>query len=167
MNSKTFKDELDCIFWHRKDKIKNVLEIGTTPDYKTIGEYNIYFNNATLFSIDNYKGESCFGKQQYIQANPFSLDIICKLGKVKFDFIVAEGNQLNSVQDQIFVAQNYYKLLDDNGVLIIKNIKDIDDCNKILKYALRYYYFEIKELDCIFIIMYKFKDICIFNSDDD
>tara|TARA_R110000824_G_C15066610_1_gene662988 strand:+ start:447 stop:956 length:510 start_codon:yes stop_codon:yes gene_type:complete len=155
MNSTTFKEELDCIFWYRKDKIKNVLEIGTTPDYKTIGEYEIYFNNADIYSIDNFKGERCFGNQKYFQMNPFCPESIEKIGKIKFDFIIADCSQWKSVEDQMFIAKNYHNLLEDNAVLIIKNIQNIDDCKKIISFSLRYYHFEIKELDCMFIILYK------------
>ena len=169
--SHSYLPEYDKILSNKKDSAVNILEIGTvlfgggSPIM-----FHEYFKNSKIWSLDIQGGCGIWEKYpriEHITANAYSMDIFLKLSNIKFDFILDDGS--HKLEDQIFVAKNYFKLLNKEGILIIEDIQHIDHAQQIVDTILSEYpsvTYSIKDLrknknrqDDIFIVFYNNEDL--------
>ena len=105
----------------------NILEVGVSRG-GSIRLWSKYFENSNIYGIDIfpkktheivYKKLANFGKNITIyKNNAYSLNVIEKLfSNIKFDIIIDDGPHTKISQE--FFAENYIKLLNPNGILII------------------------------------------------
>ena len=118
----------------------NILEVGVSRG-GSIRLWSKYFENSNIYGIDIfpkktheivYKKLANFGKNITIyKNNAYSLNVIEKLfSNIKFDIIIDDGPHTKISQE--FFAENYIKLLNPNGILIIEDIENIDYINDII-----------------------------------
>lgn len=83
---------------------KNILKIG--------GMGNYTFQGANVYVLDKHIHVSV-DKNVKCGINPYNTKIIDNFGNIRFDIIHYDGN------NQLFILENYSKLLKDDGVMII------------------------------------------------
>jgi len=122
------------MFWDRRDRVKNVLEIGINYGC-SLRMWREYFPNAQIIGIDsneecirNYEEHiHCFVADQYNERD--LTDVLTRLsplggGPPKFDLIVDDGSHESA--HQIFSAQVLLPFLARDGYYVIEDI--FPDC---------------------------------------
>lgn len=111
----------DFILKDKRENIKNVLEIGVDKG-GSILMWQRYFWCAEVFGVDiinspdelkSYNRITTMVFDAYKRENLLLFDR-------KFDLIIDDGSHVP--RHQVFVAQEYIKLLNDNGILIIEDV---------------------------------------------
>ena len=126
----SYLETYEKIFEHKKNTAKNILEIGVQSG-GSIKLWNDYFVNATIYGLDIIKirdhwpiilSESrvrlgCFDAYD----SQFFNDEMINL---KFDIMIDDGP--HTLESMIFFIENYSKLLEDDGILIVEDVQSIN-----------------------------------------
>lgn len=107
---------------------KKILEIGIRSGGSLL-LWKDYFLNAEIYGIDKKYCEKISDIDKIIQItkDAYSLPII----EQNFDIIIDDG--LHTLPSMIFTVQNYIKLLNNNGILVIEDIKNYDWFDTLIK----------------------------------
>ena len=114
----------------RRMEINTILDIGL-KDEDMIKYWLDYFPNSYIFGIGegkDIKNELIENRRVKLYLNTNPTDINLNTSSVKFDLIIY--NDDNSLDKIIFILNIYSRLLNDNGLLIIDNVKT-EDLEKI------------------------------------
>lgn len=139
-NSNRKKYNTDKESWHNyisevynklfSDKIgsKTILEIGIRFGGSLL-LWKDYFLNAEIYGIDKKYCEKISNIDKIIQItkDAYSLPII----EQNFDIIIDDG--LHTLPSMIFTIKNYTELLNNNGILVIEDIKHYDWFDILIK----------------------------------
>jgi len=146
--------------------IEDMLEIGTTLfGGGSIIMFHEYFKKANIHSIDITDAPEIwksYDRITHYKMDAYNINYFMKLMNNRYDFILDDGS--HRLEDQIFSAIYYIDLLKENGILIIEDIQNINNCEKIInsvdksKYK-KYEIFDLRKnknrVDDIFIVFFK------------
>ena len=128
----------ETIFSPIKEKVNNILEIGVLRG-GSLKLWNDYFINASIYGVDNaaavrYKpmGLDKRPRVHLIESDAYSEKFIKKefiRNNLKFDIIIDDGP--HTLESQEFVIKNYLKILSNNGILIIEDVRSIDNALRL------------------------------------
>lgn len=128
----SYVETYDEKFLRFKNTNKNILEIGVYNG-GSIKLWHSYFINAQIFGID-ISLQNCdeqiknLNRVNMLNADAYDINTVNQLPK--FDLIIEDGSHiLNHIK---FVAANYTKILNPNGLLIIEDIQDENWIPKII-----------------------------------
>lgn len=115
-----------------RDSVKEVLEVGICEG-GSILLWKEYFPNARVTGIDvnllPLKTNIFNSRTRVIINNAYSDELISELSHTKYDVIIDDGP--HTLESMKFFAQNYSRLLSDNGVLIIEDVQDVSWIDEI------------------------------------
>ncbi len=126
------------LFEKKKNSCKNILEIGLGDRPQVYGGstklWLDYFNNSQVYTIDIlnenfYKGElinylkNHERSKIFFNTNAYDLDFVSSNFNFKFDIIIDDGD--HSKKSMIKFIKYYLPLLEDNGILVIEDIRRI------------------------------------------
>jgi len=135
----------DDLFSKYKHNSK-LLEIGVQEGH-SIKLWSDYFQNSTIFGveIDKNKIEIPLEGHNYkiFIEDAYSRDFFNSVSE-KFDIIIDDGP--HSVESQKFALENYYNLLNDDGVLIIEDIAGIESAYYLSNYAKNYTIYDLRSV---------------------
>jgi len=123
----SYLDTYHSLLSHRKDTIKNVLEIGISKG-GSILLWRDFFPNAQIYAVDiEDTPEDLVNDSQermtLFKANAYDVkfveDNFIKKG-LKFDLIIDDGP--HTMSSWMFFATHYPQLLSDNGIFVIEDI---------------------------------------------
>ena len=128
--SHSYLETYEKLFQDKKNTAKNILEIGVQSG-GSIKLWNDYFVNATIYGLDIIKirdhwpiilSESrvrlgCFDAYD----SQFFNDEMINL---KFDIMIDDGP--HTLESMIFFIENYSKLLEDDGILVVEDVQSIE-----------------------------------------
>lgn len=111
------------LFDKRKDIVRNVLEIGVFYGGSLL-LWKEYFEKAVILGLDVNKMYRIplDDRVKVLIKNAYSHSTVQSLGK--FDVIIDDGD--HSLDSMKFVASEYWKLLQEGGVLVIEDIHEIE-----------------------------------------
>lgn len=100
-------------------RVNRVLEIGIS-DGRSILLWRDYFTNAEVVGIDIDQCNLLNNQPRITQltTNAYNLSLLPTLGK--FDFIIDDGP--HTVESQLFFLNNYPKLLNPGGIIVLEDI---------------------------------------------
>lgn len=104
-----------------RSRVRNVLEIGVW-DGDSLKMWRDYFDKAQIYGVDiTDKSDKLANESRinFIHRDAYS-DEAVNAYKTKFDVIVDDGP--HTLQSQIYCANKYSELLNENGILIIEDI---------------------------------------------
>jgi len=134
---------------YRKNKAKNILEIGIGPDLSfpfyhegylfnsnggSIKLWKDYFENAQIYTIDsipinnvwegikNDERIHLLTSQNAYDKNTVEKEFLSK--NIKFDFIIDDGPR--NIKNMVNFIILYSSLLEEDGILIIEDVQSID-----------------------------------------
>jgi hypothetical protein len=127
----SYLDTYQSLFEPIQHNINNILEIGTHVG-GSIKMWNDFFVNSTIYATDILP---CLSAKEYLKNSPrvnllleknaYSADFIESISDKKFNVILDDGS--HRLEDVIYLVENYPKLLDPNGgMLVIEDIQDIN-----------------------------------------
>ena len=127
LNSHSYVPEYERLFHKRKDRVRNVLEIGIGSG-GSLHLWNDYFLNADIYGIDlNYTVNqlSQYSRIHQIKDDAYSTECIVNnfvSQSIKFDIIIDDGphNKLSQMQAMLM----YFPLLTDDGIIVIEDVQD-------------------------------------------
>lgn len=151
----------DIYFKKYKKKKINIAEIGilTNNSIKTLRSY---FKSAKIYAFEFNRNYIAKAKKDNLKntiykfidvTNSKSIKKSFEKTKAKFKFIIDDST--HDINDQIRIAKNCYKYLDEDGILIIEDILPGEEnemklyknlCNKNLKYS-NIYFFECNHIN--------------------
>ena len=115
-----------------RDSAKEILEIGIADGGSILLWYE-YFQNARITGLDVtlqwLKTDIPEDRTRKIIGNAYSEDVLNQISDTKYDVIIDDGP--HTLESMKYLAQNYSKLLKDNGILIIEDVQDINWVNDI------------------------------------
>ena len=175
-----FSDYYSTIFFDKKDKIKNILEVGLgTNNTKvpsnmgpqgrplaSLRAWRDYFSNANVYGADIdteiLKNEERIKTYYVDQTNAVSISELFKnIGNINFDIIIDDG--LHEYSANICLFENSFEFLSKKGIYIIEDVF-FKDKKKFFEYFKnRNYNFSVIDIfhennisnNCL-IIIYKF-----------
>ena len=113
-----------AMFWDRRDRVKNVLEIGVNYGC-SLRMWRDYFPKAQIYGIDSNESclfaddrIMCFAADQFNERDLKS--VVEAVGRIKFDFICDDGS--HEPAHQIFSAQVLLPYLARDGYYVIEDI---------------------------------------------
>jgi GR25 family glycosyltransferase involved in LPS biosynthesis len=126
----SYIDVYENLFKNRQLSVKNVLEIGIEKG-GSLKLWNDYFVNATIYGLDTNDSPQFLSKYKRIitqKRHAYSNDTLHYFldKNIKFDVIVDDGP--HTLDSMIFVLENYSKLLNKDGILIIEDVQVIEWC---------------------------------------
>ena len=111
----------------------NILIIGSISQKKFDFITN-YFDNGLyyIYNEDNIQYKNTSENIIQNENNPFIIEEILNLkdSKINIDIIITEGQI--SLENFIFIAQNYTNLLNKKGIILFQNVQTIENCSKII-----------------------------------
>lgn len=127
------------LFSEYKNNNGTLLEIGAYNGGSTL-LWHEYFKNFNIVSIDiinnyaeNISNKLNKSRHEFILKDAYKKSTV-KLLKDKyingFDIIIEDG--LHTVETQIFTIKEYFKLLNNNGIMVIEDIQSEEDAKKIM-----------------------------------
>ena len=175
-----FSDYYSTIFFDKKDKVKNILEVGLgTNNTKvpsnmglqgrplaSLRAWRDYFSNANVYGADIdteiLKNEERIKTYYVDQTNAVSISELFKnIGNINFDIIIDDG--LHEYSANICLFENSFEFLSKKGIYIIEDVF-FKDKKKFFEYFKnRNYNFSVIDIfhennisnNCL-IIIYKF-----------
>jgi hypothetical protein len=129
----SYIDVYEDLFKNRQLSVKNVLEIGIERG-GSLKLWNDYFVNATVYGLDINDAPQFLSKYKRIitqNRDAYSNDTLQHFldKNIKFDVIIDDGT--HTLDSMIFVIENYTKLLNKDGILIIEDVQNISWCDKL------------------------------------
>jgi SAM-dependent methyltransferase len=111
------------LFEKRRDSVRNVLEIGVFYGGSLL-LWKEYFQKAVILGLDvNSMYRIPLDERVKVRINnAYSHSTLQSLGK--FDVIIDDGD--HSLESMKFVASEYWRLLEQGGVLVIEDIHEIE-----------------------------------------
>jgi len=111
------------VFNNVREQVKNVLEIGVFRGGSLL-LWREYFENAKILGLDvsAMYTISLDERVQVLIGNAYNVNIFNSLSK--YDIIIDDGD--HSLQSMKFVATEYWKLLNDGGILVIEDIPELE-----------------------------------------
>ena len=126
----SYIDVYENLFKNRQLSVKNVLEIGIEKG-GSLKLWNDYFVNAKIYGLDIDEPPQFLSKYERIITHKW--DAYCDntiqyfLDKdIKFDIIIDDGP--HTLDSMVYIVENYTKLLNTNGILIIEDVQAIEWC---------------------------------------
>ena len=181
-NDHNYASYYSKIFFHKKNQIKNFLEIGLGTNNQNLASnmgskgvplaslraWRDYFINANIYGADIdkniLKNEDRIETYYVDQTDPITInELFVNIGDIKFDIILDDG--LHLYEANICLFENSINHLKSDGIYIIEDIY-YKDQNKFLNYFKnKNYYFSIINIyheynnknNCLLIIKKKFK----------
>ena len=162
-NNMPYLDEYDKILYCKKNSCDNVLVIcDILSDGNTQGlpiMFHEYFVKAEIMYLGNVDKRSIvdnYPRITHVNMNAYKMDSLLIMENCRYDFIIDDG--AHKLEDQLFIAKNYFHLINDWGLLIIQDIHKLEDAHKILDATepkpFHYNIVDINGKD-IFIVLYK------------
>lgn len=124
-----------------KDTAEHILEVGIGDFRKKNGGslllWTNYFTKGTIYGIDILPLDRVLDEvihnqsiKLYCNSNAYDINFISKnLSHVKFDFLLDDGP--HTIESQEKFIELYSPLLSDNGILIIEDIQNVDNFEKL------------------------------------
>jgi cephalosporin hydroxylase len=126
----SYLETYEKIFEHKKNTAKNILEIGV-QDGGSIKLWNDYFVNATIYGLDIRKIRDHWPtilSEPRVRLGCFdaydSQFFYNQMINLKFDIMIDDGP--HTLESMIFFIENYSKLLEDDGILVVEDVQSID-----------------------------------------
>ena len=123
----SYLPEYEKLLSHKKESAANILEIGINQG-GSIKLWADYFTNAQVYGLDVEKTPEwlkVYNRVTTFQQNAYDQNFIKShfIDKnIKFDIIIDDGP--HTLEAMNFAAANYTKLLTENGIIIIEDIRD-------------------------------------------
>lgn len=120
------------IFSQRKDKIKNLLEIGIQNGF-SINLWKNYLPNANIHCVDitPISNSSLSGSNVFPYfGNAYSKEYLNKFENEFFDVIIDDGP--HTLESQIYFLENFTKKLKSKGILILEDIIDMNGVDSLM-----------------------------------
>jgi len=133
----SYVDVYENLFKNRQLSVKNVLEIGIERG-GSLKLWNDYFVNATIYGLDINDAPKFLSKYKRIitqNRDAYSNDTLQHFldKNIKFDVIIDDGP--HTLDSMIFVIENYTKLLNKDGILIIEDVQNVDWCDNLYNFV--------------------------------
>ena len=120
------------LFKDRRESCKRLLEIGVQRG-GSLRLWEKYFPNADIYGIDNGKSKHFKpvdeGRIKTIVTDAYKLD----LGLPKFDVIIDDGP--HDLSSQAMSLSLYLKRLKEYGIMIIEDVRDLNDFEVLRRIA--------------------------------
>lgn len=134
-SSHNYLDLYDELFSPIQQSVKNVLEIGVQKGHSLL-LWRDFFVNAQIYGTDitdkklniNLDLED---RIHYTVGNAYDKSMINKYNNIKFDVIIDDGSHL--IEHMTWFVENYPKLLNDDGILIVEDIAHRPHADKLKK----------------------------------
>jgi predicted O-methyltransferase YrrM len=122
----------DILFTPKKNKVKNLLEIGIWEG-ESLLLWRDYFTNAEITGVDVVHRVQADNQDRITQltGDAYTTEFLSKLKKKPFDIIIDDGP--HTFETQSFFLTNYLPLLKKDGVLILEDIIDLNWTPKLLE----------------------------------
>ena len=129
----SYIDVYEDLFKQKQLTTKNVLEIGIEKG-GSLKLWNDYFVNAKIYGLDVNDPPKFITQYKRIitkKCNAYCLDTLNYFieNNIKFDIIIDDGP--HTLESMIYLVENYTKILNTNGILIIEDVQIIEWCEKI------------------------------------
>ena len=133
----SYIDVYENLFKNKQLTTKNVLEIGIERG-GSLKLWNDYFVNATIYGLDINDAPQFLSEYKRIitqNRDAYSSDTLHYFldKNIKFDVIVDDGP--HTLDSMIFVLENYTKLLNKDGILIIEDVQTVDWCDNLYNFV--------------------------------
>lgn len=115
----------ESLFEPIKNRVTKLLEVGINTG-NSHRMWRDYFQDATIYGVDIQNLCNGMEGEERIVAifgDAYSHTMLDSFGDTKFDIIIDDGP--HTLASMIFFVQNYNRLLNDNGILIVEDIPDI------------------------------------------
>ena len=159
-NDHNYASYYSKIFFHKKNQIKNFLEIGLGTNNQnlvsnmgsngvplaSLRAWRDYFINANIYGADIdkniLKNEERIETYYVDQTNPITInELFINLGDIKFDIILDDG--LHHFEANICLFENSINHLKSDGIYIIEDIYYKDQKKFLNYFKNKNYYFSI------------------------